>query len=63
MSKRIDPSAIEISTEEIDADLHYPAAAPGSSGRGDDDPATEWWARPLTVRWSDVDANGHMRNT
>jgi acyl-CoA thioester hydrolase len=21
------------------------------------------WTRPITVRWADVDANGHMRNT
>jgi acyl-CoA thioester hydrolase len=63
MSRWILPPAVEISTEEILADLHYPATAPGSSRQGDDDPAREWWARPLTVRWSDVDANGHMRNT
>jgi acyl-CoA thioester hydrolase len=23
----------------------------------------EWWATRATVRWSDLDANGHLRNT
>jgi acyl-CoA thioester hydrolase len=45
---------IEITEDEILADLFYPAAAPGR---------TEEWARLVTARWADVDANGHMRNT
>jgi acyl-CoA thioester hydrolase len=53
---------IEISHEEIEADLFYPAAVPGSRGQGKDGLEREW-ARRTTVRWSDVDANGHARNT
>jgi acyl-CoA thioester hydrolase len=53
---------IEISDEEIQADLFYPAAVPSSRGQGQEGPPTEW-ARRTTVRWSDVDANGHARNT
>jgi acyl-CoA thioester hydrolase len=53
---------IEISDEEIQADLFYPAAVPSSGGQGQEGLPTEW-ARRITVRWSDVDANGHARNT
>ena len=53
---------IEISDEEIQADLFYPAAVPSSRRQGQDGLPTEW-ERQTTVRWSDVDANGHARNT
>jgi acyl-CoA thioester hydrolase len=42
---------IELSHEEIEADLFYPASR------------RREWMTPITVRWSDVDANGHARNT
>jgi acyl-CoA thioester hydrolase len=45
---------IEITEEEILADLRYPAT--GSIG-------DERWARRATLRWSDFDVNGHLRNT
>lgn len=53
---------IEIGEEEIEADLFYPAAARSSRGQDQEGLPTEW-ARRTTVRWSDVDANGHARHT
>jgi acyl-CoA thioester hydrolase len=51
---RLTPQDIEITEDEILADLSYPAASPGAGGE---------WTRRVTVRWADADANGHMRNT
>jgi acyl-CoA thioester hydrolase len=56
------PLHIEISDEEIQADLFYPATVPSLRGPGQEGLPTVW-ANRTTVRWSDVDANGHARNT
>jgi acyl-CoA thioester hydrolase len=53
---------IELSDEEIEADLFYPAVPRTSRRQGDEIQPAEWVTR-ITVRWSDVDANGHARNT
>jgi acyl-CoA thioester hydrolase len=53
---------IEICDEEIEADLFYPAAGPSARGQGQEGLPGEWASR-TTVRWSDVDANGHARHT
>jgi acyl-CoA thioester hydrolase len=53
---------IELSDEEILADLCYPAPAP-TRYRRPEPTAPDGWTRRITVRWADVDANGHMRSS
>jgi acyl-CoA thioester hydrolase len=53
---------IGLSDEEILADRCYPAPAP-TPYRPQEPAAPDEWARRITVRWADVDANGHMHNT
>jgi acyl-CoA thioester hydrolase len=42
--------------------MSYPEADPATGSIGDEQ-RPERWARPAAVRWSDLDANGHLRNT
>lgn len=54
---------IVITEQEILADLRYPSeAGPASVQAGQEGPEEDG-AVSATVRWSDIDANGHMHNT
>jgi acyl-CoA thioester hydrolase len=77
----IDPGEVQVSEEEILADLAYPASLTGRDGWKESRAMTTTqsqvptvptasanaragkWTHPIGVRWADVDANGHMRNT